>query len=480
MVAMIFTLGMAIYLLVDMPIPARKVQPAKYLRIQAKAGGFTRSSCSTFGIEVLQRVGMMSDAYDPESDHEPFGQFAYATCPSLDTAAGLDVTSTSVARENTRRFAVLTVVDSNYLEVLPTWAAQVQSLGQRCVVMAVDDKTCGTALMLGCDCFPSSASHQDLRTASGWHQNRVHSVKLRFEGARYLLSEGYDVLMHDADVLFKEAGLEHVMSYWSSHGHNYDFMVQDNGIRKVNFDGLNWGFVFMRSTKSSISLLSCTLERWDDPAFGCGKKRCDSYYLRSQPRINHILELALRSPRGISVCKLPALKSFGAVHMTGYPTVAAKLTCAKAAGFLFNASIHRIAYDVPSSADVPSQRIALQNAVAIATQLGAKLEIPKAFVDREEQNFCRLFDVMRIASILAAPSSSCTNNTLVLVRVAQQSFVDTTERRICIDFQDVLNSPSHSHARYQIPVCDPKDPTYDKIHCCERKDGSDDAGTLLL
>lgn len=461
----------------------RASQKATVRNSSFAGGGLVQSgsSCEYFDIYDIQRIGMMPIVANPTELAEVTsdGHFPYSACPK--EFVPLENGETQALLEN---LAVLTVIDSNYIEVLPSWAEQVLALRLQCFVMAVDDKVCEVVLSLGCQCFPSGLSQKNLVRTTGWHENRIHSVKQRFDGALRLLSQGLNVLMHDADVLFREGGLRTSLQYWSQYHENHDFMVQDNGFRKVNYDGLNWGFVFMRSSSSSISLLRCTLDRWDDAAFGCGKKNCEGYYLRSQPRINHILELALQSTNSLRVCKLPALSNLGAVHMTGYPTVAAKLACAKAAGYLFDPSNTRLAYDVPSAANVSSQREALQIAVLLADMNKAKLEIPKAFVSGEEQDFCRLFDVSRISSTLSPSSGACANVTDHITPEASLMRWPRHAKRICLSFHELLlyTSDTSGMGRSEspnVPVCDPKNEIYDKIHCCERKDGSDEEGLSL-
>ncbi len=440
-----------------------------------------RVSCEYFDINNIIRIDMMASV----TRHDQLwkeGHFPYHGCPRPQPKGSRIRSTIGYANQHdshSLRLAVLTVLDSNYLEVLPSWAIQIQSLKYACHVIAVDDKVCSEVIRAGCGCFPSTKPPKDLASVSGWHPTRVQSVKRRFEGALDLLVQGYDVLMHDADVFFERDGMEAALEYWSHHrDQNYDFMVQDNGERKVNYDGLNWGFVFMRSSHTSIALLRCTLQRWDDAAFGCGEKKCDSYYMRSQPRINHIVELALQSEKRPKVCKVPTLKSFGARHMTGYPTVAAKLICAKAAGFLSDVLPARLAYDVPRSADVLSQRKALQAALYLAERSNLKLEIPEAFVRGENVEFCRLFDVSKMSSFATAASGKCINVTHIPVTELTLSQPKSTAlSRKCISYEALLNITIEGHQMpVAVPLCDPHNPVYDAIHCCERRHGTDEEG----
>ena len=300
-----------------------------------------------------------------------------------------------------------------------------------------------------------------------------------------MLESGHTVLMHDADVLFDEYGLRLVSSYlddiWRKED-NYDFMVQDNGSRDTAYDGLNWGFVWMNTTTRAKSVVRCTLDRWHDDAFGCSSnQRCEDYYKRSQPRINHVLELSILSPRAVKACKLASLSTFSTFHMTGYPTVEKKLVCAKESGYLKVASHNRLSYRVPRTSSLLQQRRALQVGLLLARSLDAKLELPAVYFAEETQKLCSIFDVSNINPYVTHQhSDSC---------VSIHSSVDMNltgriqkhlerEQRVCIDF-DVLNTMYdrvvlEAKQAFPLPVCDPDNPVYRPIHCCQRTDGSDE------
>jgi len=428
-------------------------------------------SCSFLGIKHIRRVGMTeSIAVNDETWNH--GQYPYSLCPKPTGAVA------SVKGE-IQKTVVLTVMDTNYLEVLPAWAEHVRSIGLDCHVVGVDAKTCVVAAISSCGCFDSSAvPDKDVRR-TGWYTNRVRSVKLRFVGALNILKSGRSVLMHDADVLFQADGLENIARYLGAvreASSRYNFMVQDNGQRKENYDGLNWGFVWMESSTPSIATLECTLERWEDQAFGCGTRdNCHSYYLRSQPRINHVLELAMASSKRqtVSACRLPPLKSFGIVHMTGYPTVAAKLTCAKANGYIpTNVELPRLAYESSPNVDIFTQRKVLQAAISFAHATGRKLEIPDVFHLGMKRKFCDMFDVSAISDYLTSRTST----------KCFETYDDTTDlsalnktrhKKICFDFKYLIER-ALAQKLLGVPICDPENPAYKKIHCCERRDGTDE------
>ena len=170
-------------------------------------------------------------------------------------------------------------------------------------------------------------------------------------------------------------------------------------------------------------------------------------------------------------------------HMTGYPTVAAKLTCAKAAGFLRNAATKRIAYIVPRNANEWAQKRALQVAMSLANASAGFVEVPRAYLHGQELGFCDLFDVSRISKhVVDATDRSC-----FIIIATEDDFFDWLQDvnfgadgsgRVCFDF-DLLSEMQSDFAvsaqdSYVVPLCDPSNPEYKKIHCCERKDGSDE------
>ena len=116
---------------------------------------------------------------------------------------------------------------------------------------------------------------------------RKDSVRKRFIYARRLLDGGQSVLMHDADAFFRPGGLRDLLGYLGVLGAT-DFAVSDNGARDEVFDDLNWGLVWMAANQRTISMLECLLGMWDHYAFTA---KSGAFFRRSQPRINHLIEI---------------------------------------------------------------------------------------------------------------------------------------------------------------------------------------------
>ena len=442
-------------------------------------------SCSYFGIETIQRVGR-TERNRAAGELWAKGFYPYQPCPVDD---GLQDWHQSLSPTKfAQPVAVLTVMDSSYLDVLASWAHDVRNNGHACFVVAVDVAVCAEVKRVGCGCFTSELKVNNLRRQSGWHTNRVTSVRKRFEGALSLLDEGYSVFMHDADVLFRPSGLMNLTKYASWVMNNqrlkkFTFLIQDNGARDTAFDGLNWGFVWMTNTPSAKGILRCTLERWNDPAFGCvSKGPCNDYYLRSQPRISHILELAISSERDVSACMLPEISTFNAVHLTGYPSVASKLTCAKALGILRERqAVPTVAYVVPPEADIFAQKQVLQVALYLADSFGAKVEIPATFYKSQPIEFCDIFDVKGIAErVTSTSTASCSKylHTIDAQTVLELSELKAHQHRVCVDFRDLRNAGSEvsllAQRAFIVPVCDPSNPVYKATHSCIRENGTDE------
>jgi len=482
---------------------------SSYPTISAAEEGI-QLGCKYLSIKKLTRIEKSEKklANSRNSKNSPFyhGYFPYELCPHPPEGS---------APHNSARtypnLAFVTVMSMNYVEVLPSWAKQVKSVGAACAVVAIERQVCEEVSKLSCECVKPYLKEQRKKSsegqhASGWYENRVLSIQKRFDGALHMLNRGFDVFMHDSDVFFKSDGMKLLVEYIytaveNSGFSNYDFLVQDNGKRETAYDGLNWGFVWMNNTLNAKSTLSCVLDRWNDEAFGC--KDCkDSYYDRSQPRINHILEESIYTPGngGVSVCKLPALRFFNATHMTGYPSVSKKITCARAAGFLLDdASVQKgLSYDVPISVNIYDQRKVLQTAAFIATQLSIKLEIPKVFFEGKLIKICEIFDVKSLSSILMKSRSvnHCTSTTdskfmdsmSISFSMADSNYIfknalnlsewNSGNGTICLNFSWLLNMhsriPRNKIEMLAIPICDPNNPAYRSIHSCKRDDNSDE------
>lgn len=251
-----------------------------------------------------------------------------------------------------------------------------------------------------------------------------------------------------------------------------DFMLQDNGKRAENFDGLNWGFSYMSGSPASIYLLECTLQLWQHSSFlphGVSSiyEVEDSYYLRSQPRINHIVELALRDakppPRVCTFSNMNAL----ARHMTGHKSSAYKILCAKSNGYLHDPEAKVMAYDVPSTGSPLDQRTVLTKALALAAALGRRLIIPRAYWGSKGVYFCLLFFFPKpdqVRHLLAANEdvSECSTTNLADVRNFQG-------RRLCLHFSDLLEASMSGLASpidVTVYLCNPLEDKYKGEHIC--------------
>ena len=146
------------------------------------------------------------------------------------------------------RTTVLTVANAHYDEVFNDWIISVRRANVSCHVLALDDITCQRASQLGCRCLRSEfvlSSNSSSVFQQGWHVDRVTAVKYRFEAAAKLLLDGYDVLLHDADVFFQKDSIARFMDFvlhLNRANFDHDLIIQDNGVRKDTYDRLNWGF----------------------------------------------------------------------------------------------------------------------------------------------------------------------------------------------------------------------------------------------
>jgi hypothetical protein len=442
-----------------------------------------QENCSTLHVHHLLRAEIF-DKRNHDVGNWLVGHYPYKMCPMISSPRRtLDTNARAAAP-----VVVVTVMDRSYSGILPLWAAQVHKAGASCFVVAIDADVCSMATLESCECLGPDPAHEreesrPVITAAtrGWHRNREESVKRRFVGALKVLASGRAVFMHDADVLFP-SGVKQFIDYGASLWRSeqmVDLMVQDNGNRDTAYDGLNWGFVWLNPTPFTRALLNCTVKKWEDAAFGCPKKGlCNSYYKRSQPRINHILELSLKLRGTIPICKLPSLSTFGAIHMTGYPNAAAKLACARASGFLIEVLATRLSYTVPSHASLVEQRLALQAAIVFANSSGVKLEIPKSYYNQSVVGICDVFDLSNTGHFLTAPTMQTCD--IFISSVEGVKIQRGKNTLYCLDYGILLKMGTtsqvfnNSPAQLKIPICDPRDPQYESFHSCYRHDGTDD------
>jgi len=226
--------------------------------------------------------------------------------------------------------------------------------------------------------------------------------------------------------------------------------------------------------------------RWNDPAFSCLGRKCDkSYFARSQPRINHIIEESLKSsstdPK-ICLVQSATLNKLGIRHMTGYTNALSKQLCAKARGFLRGESLleDTVAFDVPANARPSEQRSALLVALAIGRVLRRKVEIPEVFYLGEKTDFCLFYHIQsqHTYSALIARTSACSDrNTLPMANVLLQPSERKIPKHVCLHFDELLTKKIFadvSTATHEITLCDPTNKAYASYHMCQRQDGQDE------
>lgn len=453
------------------------------------------TGCHQLGINDIMRV-QRSDNYKSTRKSDGLewrsGFYDYAQCRPQKRGSFYRFGSKSGSLWHTR-IAVLMPVDRSYESVIFDWSSVVHRAELDCFALTLTADTCSVVETHGCRCINvnTSETNADSNMAEvGWHGMRISAVKLRFFGALTLLQAGYDVIMHDADVFFTLDSLLHVLSYLSEVTHSQpdlDFVAQDNGVRRVPYDRLNWGFVWLRQSTVSLNILRCTLERWDDEAFMCeDRTNCDlSYQLRSQPRINHIVEDSIvHDVARPSMCLISSeiLKSFGIKHMTGYTNAFTKQTCAKAYGYLkLGASAHQtLAYHVPVNATATEQKNALLAALAYARVTQRHLEIPQAYYRGRTVSFCLLYEIKDepIHDLLSPHFGSCDDGTEIhdLHQLLVSPPWKLKDKRICIRFADLLNSGfmlRRKGVHKTISLCDPTNKTYSSLHMCQRSDGDE-------
>jgi hypothetical protein len=224
-----------------------------------------------------------------------------------------------------------------------------------------------------------------------------------------LHDRGLSVLMVDADVFFRSTGLASMVSFIADRHREYDFLVTDNGFaRPESYDDLNWGVAWLGKSSIATGLIDCLLHTWDSPVFSgvnysTRREINHPYWRRSQPRVNHLLEVAItgRAVSAPRVCTFPRnLVRNAWAHLSGYPSVFHKLACARVDG-LTNAPAYRpgaparrlLSYSVPSDASPHEQRDALGRAFYLAARSNRTLVLPQAFFHGKRYDFCRLYDI---------------------------------------------------------------------------------------
>jgi hypothetical protein len=168
---------------------------------------------------------------------------------------------------------------------------------------------------------------------------------------------------------------------------------------------------WLGNSSTATRLIDCLLNAWDSPVFSgvnysIQREINHPYWRRSQPRVNHLLEVAVTggavaAPR---VCTFPRnLVRNALAHLSGYPSVFHKLACARVDGLTYalayrpgGPSRRLLSYAVPRDASPHEQRDALGRAFDLAARSNRTLVLPQAFFHGEQYNFCRLYDISHI------------------------------------------------------------------------------------
>jgi len=448
-----------------------------------------RNSCTQLGIQKLT-----NSMHANESVHNwRAGFYEYEHCAAVTTQSEVSLRG--------GKTVVLMPMDKSYVDVIRDWSFTVRSAHLRCYVFALSAELCAVASKHDCECLmdPSlttiSSNYPrilDPRMEKGWHPMRVNAVKMRFWAASELINRGFNVIMHDADVFFHENSLLRFVEYVGkvrARTPDIDMIVQDNGLRKVPYDRLNWGFVWLRAGQTSLNILTCTLNLWQDNTFLCHGEKCDmSYYLRSQPRINRIIEETIR--RNVSAPKIcmitrSSMKNYGIQHMTGYTSAQMKQTCGKASGYLrrSNLGASTIAFDVPPNASSSEQKTALMTAITIARLMRRNVEIPTTFYLGKHTPFCMLYEILddTIHELLSTRATLCSKeNTIRMLDVLVPPPWPHFPTNICLPFEDIKDGGTIGYdAELQssnptILLCNPSNMQYAPLHMCQRSHKSDE------
>lgn len=474
--------------------PHPRHQRAQRLFISFEAGSLENSTCLNIGVREIQRIGVYDEINFNDSTHRrsawKAGHFQFDRCDFSDIASTSPSPAqrTKVANGN---LAVLTTMDANYVDILPSWVISVRNASAYCYVFTFDVDICEKVEALYCSCMVFyeadsnvSASANVSSSATGWHPRRVASVKYRFLAASILLKRGFDVIMHDADAILSPPSITQLAAQVTNVKATLpeiQLVVQDAGSRKSNFDTVNWGFAWIRSSGKNIDTFKCLLQRWDDPAFGCINYRteCSEYYFRSQPRINHLLEISIASGRDPNLCLIRDghMKNIGVHHMTGYNSALMKKTCAKAHGALSDLTYAEItfSYTVPKNSTPSEQRKALQVSLFLAIKFNRKVQIPEAYFKSERVDFCLLFDLYQESDLHSRLTTRLRGENYDSAPFSIFEQPDNSKRHLFVDFRMLVeHSLSDSDKVFHIPICNPRNHAYRGLHMCQRKNQRDE------
>ena len=440
------------------------------------------------------------------------GHYPYKTCRVT--------TISNVTGSGSRPTIVLMVASEAYAELIPKWSEQTRNAKVACAVGLIGKSAvpCQVARSSGCLCLSGAASVQrrpalDAKVTTStadafWSSgsDRTAAVQQRFVYALELMSKGYAVLMHDADVILRDAGfsihkrtglrmarpssLELLLKFAyaaEALGEGRDFVVSDNGQwRKASFDGLNWGVVWMSGSTTCAQLLRCLLASWSHPAFAEPDPPVrgeTTYWRRSQPRINHLVELRLQSGESaLSLCMYNEwMAGHAYLHLTGLSTADQKISCARARGIVtlerdIASSERTLSYWVPPGASPIRQWAALLESFALAAKLNRTVHPPYAYSGYERIPICRLVDVRRLPPFtsFAPPDGGCKDMSRVEANLQSVSVTSALDRaavpHLCIHFHDLARSHYWQYLPHQsepIRVCNPLSRHVRGRHACE-------------
>ena len=195
------------------------------------------------------------------------------------------------------------------------------------------------------------------------------------------------------------------------------------------------------------------------------------------------------------VCMLPdKLTSRALKHMTGYPTVEHKITCARTMGLhqvkgsAWTRSPQRqLWYRVPEDASPQQQRDALIAAARLASELNRTLVLPGALFRGRPVAFCALFDFvgMRLGSFFTQAEAATAgalfgagecivpavapqeNKTYSGVARAMSAW--DSKPYVCVPFETLVQLAFRLHLPEWAFVCNPTSKAVGSTHVCSSK-----------
>jgi len=445
------------------------------------------TSCVSLGILEISAVGKMEKGVTVGRVDSKTGlhqDWTYGHYPYETAAIQGGVLESAKERLGCNPPAILTVADKAYQSVLEPWAHAVMSVNvSACIVLALDVVICHEAERVGCRCMKSyeegsNSVYGDSNVKQGWHKARRDGVKNRFLGALSVMKSGVPVVMHDADVFFLPHGLSHLLTFIQATREQVpglDILAQNNGRRETAFDDINWGFSWIAPSEPSMNILECTLALWDHHVFEAphGAER-DSYYLRSQPRINHITELAIKQNVAPPTIRLFPSDVFltSVRHMTGYHNTNQKIHCGKAFGLLKMDTDRVLGYEVPPSAEPELQRVAFAAALELAESLDRKVAMPAVYYNGHRIPFCMMFHLdsrtftheHRLTGALGDFVAKEKTTTVGVCASKEVSLARSTAAHdlLCLSFDELTQKRTETVKT--VHLCNPSNPAYRSSH----------------